>query len=202
MKIDAALNMVLPLLREDGTTYGYIHSIPISTTVYDAHFKLMIRAYGAMIGDGSLAVLSAHRYLKDAAEVMAPKDGRADILYLPLLNEIERLSAAIISTPRGWETIPLQQAISQNMLEDPDDAAVALNSIVFFTLAWRVLPKAQRANIPYFLGLLGAATSSLNSTDWIASLATPTAIVSSGEIAPPVEPPPAPAQDGTITLTV
>jgi hypothetical protein len=172
--ISPSLNIVLPLYRENGELYAHIHSQPIGVTAYDVHFRLLIRTYELMIADGASAFSSASRYLKLAAEGMAPEGTSPEAVYLPLLKEIERLSFAIIATKTGWDTIPLSQAVAQKLLEPGDDIE-AVNSSVFFTAVWHVAPKSRReATLEYGTNRSGAHTSSLQLMDLIASLPTPT----------------------------
>jgi hypothetical protein len=208
VKISKALNLVLPLYHDesDASPYAYVHSMPVSVSVFDVNFRLMIRTYEAMIAEGASALMSAHRFLKAAAESMTPSGSRPEATYMPLLNEIERLSVAIVSTPHGWDTVPLAQAISGNLLDD-EDATAAVNSSVFFTVAWHVPPKNRKMQIiEYGTNQSGAVLSPLSFTDWITSLPTSIATVSSGATAvsapsPMDAPGPAPTP-GTVSLTV
>jgi hypothetical protein len=201
-RLNESLNLVLPLFRatDDKDPYAYIHSQPIGTSVFDAHFRLLIRTYEMMIGDGVRAFLSALRYLKLSAQGMAEPPEPPETLYMPLLNEIERLSFAVVASKTGWETIPLQQAVSQKLLE-PGDEIEAMNSSVFFTAVWHVAPKNKRlGTLEYGMNLWGSHTSPSPLTEWIASLPTSTPAADSNVTAAPATVP-APA-GSTVSLTV
>lgn len=207
MKISDQLNLVIPLYRDeaDEAPYAYVHSVPISEAAFDVHFKLLIKAFEAMIAIGASAMGSARRFVIAAAEEMTSAGGRADLLWAPLLNEIERMSIVLVSTPTGWDTVPLRQAVDQGFLEPGDDTE-AVNGAVFFTVAWHVPPRRRRSLvIEYGATQWSAVTSSLTPTDFIASLKTSTAVETSAATAPSGTPPAAATQTiagQSVSLTV
>ena len=181
--IDAALNFVVPLYRDDGTLYAYVHSRPISAAAFDMSYRLLIRTFNNMLEEGPVASRFADKFLRDAAGQLAGPKGDADAICQPLLNEIGRLSSVILSTKDGWQTIPLQQAIDGKLL-DEGDATEAVNASVFFICVWHVSPKAQRGGLLQTgTELWGAQRSSLQPTEWIASLPTSTATAPIGATA-------------------
>jgi hypothetical protein len=169
MILDDNLNLVMPLYREGGDAYAYVHSRPISVSTFDVHYRIILRAFNAMVEEGPVGARHASRFLRSAAESVAGEPGpKAEALYAPLLNEVERLSTVMIGRPAGWEPVPLQQATH---LLDPGDAAEAVNASVFFTVAWHCVPRRARLDfITNFSRLWGAETSSLPLTEWIAGL--------------------------------
>jgi hypothetical protein len=189
VNINAALNLVVPLYKGDDSPspYAYVHSRPISVAAFEANFRLLIRTFQTMMGEGPSAFRSANLFLREAAVSLAGKDETPDVLCAPLLNEIKRMSVVIAATPSGWDTVPLQQAIDHGLL-DADDAREAVNSVVFFTAVWHVSPKRIRADLlENGTQLWGAQTSSLPPTEWIASLQTLTETANSGAAVPPGE---------------
>ena len=185
MKIDAALNFVVPLYHDeaDANPYAYVYIKPISVGAFEANYRLLVRTFRRMMEEGGAANRFARLYVQDAATEIAG-DGAGKDYAAPLLNEIGRISTAIVGGPAGWQPIPLQQAIDGGLL-DTDDGTEAISAAVFFTAIWHISPKQIRA------GLLesgtqtwGAETSSLPPMGWIASLPTSTAIDSTGETAP------------------
>ena len=91
MKIDDSLSLIIPLYREGGEPYAYVRSRPIAASAFDVHFRLLIRTFQAMMDEGAgVALRSANRFMKAAAQSMAPSPEAAEALYRPLLNEIER----------------------------------------------------------------------------------------------------------------
>jgi hypothetical protein len=171
MIIDDNLNLVVPLYRESGAAYAYVHSRPVSVSTFDVHFRVILRAFNMMVEEGPVGARSASRFLRAAAADLNLGSGG----YLPLLNEIERLSTVMIGSETGWQPVPLQQAAG--MLEG-EDGAEAVNASVFFTVAWHAVPKRTRlVFIENFSKLWGAETSSSPLTEWIASLPTSTKAV-------------------------
>jgi hypothetical protein len=186
MKIDAALNFVIPCFHDeaDKDPYAYVHCRPISAAAFDMSYRLLIRTFNTMMDEGPVASRFADKFLRDAATALAGPGGDGAALSAPLLNEIGRLSTVILSTPQGWQTVPLQQASDAKML-DEGDVEAAVNSALFFSCVWHISPKKNRAG---FLqtgnALWSAVTSPLQPTEWIASLPTSTATASSGATAP------------------
>ena len=198
MKINAALNFVVPLFHDeaDADPYAYVHAQPISTAAFESSFRLLIRTYQTMMEEGPGAMRFAKLFLKDAAQALVGPAGNADAYAAPLLNEIGRLSYAIVGTDKGWETIPLQQAVSGNLLDDGDGDA-AMGAVICFLAVWHVSPKQPRqAFLETATQIWAAALSPLQPTEWIASLPTLTGAASSGGTVAA-----APAT-GSVTLTV
>ena len=97
-----------------------------------------------------------------------------------LLAEIHRLAMAIVPTPRGWEPMMLDEAVRAEHLDDEDVSEVD-NAIVFFSLAWRMHAKAERVPVVNQAAKLWkASTTSLNSTEFAASLPTSSEPASTG----------------------
>ena len=186
MIINDHLYFVVPLDRDDGSTYAHVHILPISVAAYDAHFQLLIRAYQMMADSGYLAFRSAKRFVRAAAATMTPPDSNADMVAGPLLNEIERLATVVVATSSGWDTLPLSQAISQNLLE-PGDGDEAVSAACFFTAAWHVPTRRVRASLlDVGTKLWGAHTSSSPPTAPNVGPQTSTATANTGATAAPI----------------
>ena len=178
MRISPDMNFVVPLYHGDDI-YAYVYARPISTAAFEMNYRLLIRTYNTMLGEGPVAVRMGHLFLKDAAAALAP-DGNGSTISAPLLNEIGRMSSVILATKTGWQTIPLQQALDSKLL-DPEDAVEAANASLFFIVVWHVSPKQTRDGLlKTATELWGAVRSSLQPTEWIASLPTSTATAPSG----------------------
>ena len=183
IRITETLKLAIPLYDGSDQIYAWVHSAPISREVFEANFLLLSKTYAAVIGSGLGEVAGpavAAMTLRAVAKTLVAKDGDADALTLPLLNEIRRLSNVLAPTPQGWETIPLHDALAANRL-DPEDIGEVENAIVFFTLCSAIMPRRMR---PEFLNgaamLWGAQITSLNATAFGACLQTSTAGASSG----------------------
>lgn len=134
MKIDERLNLVLPLYR-DADPYAWVHSVPISREMFEAHYKLLNRAFTALMNEGQFSGRVAHLLFRDVAKDLAGRAAEGERLAAPVLNEIRRLSNIALATPKGWETLPLDDALSRHLI-DADDVAEVLSALVFFTVGW------------------------------------------------------------------
>lgn len=184
MKINDALNLDIPLYDDNDTIYAHVYSQPISTAAFEANYLLLVRTFETMMSEGRSALRMANLFLKDAAKEIArsrnAKDDGIISVYIPLVNEITRLSMAVVATPQGWDTIPLQQAIDHGKIT-PDDGREALSAAIFFTAASHVPPRQSRVMlIDLALPLWGASTSSLPLMEWTASLPTSTVTGTTG----------------------
>ena len=196
MILNPDMFFVVPLYHGDDV-YAYVHMRPISAAAFEMNYRLLIRTYNTMLGEGPVAARMGHLFLRDAATALAGADGDGTALSAPLLNEIGRLSSVILATKTGWQTIPLQQALDGKLL-DAEDAQEAVNAALFFICVWHVSPKQTRDGLlKTGTELWGAARSPLQPTEWIASLPTSTAIVSSGATAAPAA---APAPTATLLV--
>jgi hypothetical protein len=179
MKINPDMNFVVPLYHGDDI-YAYVHARPISAAAFEMNYRLLIRTYNTMLGEGPVAARMGHLFLKDAAAALAP-DGDGSAISALLLNEIGRMSSVILATKTGWQTIPLQQALDSKLL-DPEDAVEAANASLFFIVVWHVSPKQMRDGLlKTAIELWGAVRSPLQPTEWIVSLPTSTVTAPSGE---------------------
>jgi hypothetical protein len=181
MKLDRKLNMVLPLEYE-GVTY-YVHSTPIDRSIFEAYFEPIARAF-TVIYAGGHGVYSGPRValliLRKVATGLGVWDGENGVEQ-NLLVEIRRLTNVAMPGPNGWSYVPWEVAVKDNLI-DEDDIGEVENAIVFFTLASAMHKKAElRQQLEPALSLWGARVESLPLTGFLASLATSTEIVDTGE---------------------
>lgn len=173
------MNFVVPLYRGDAV-YAYVHMRPLSVAAFELNYRLLLRTYNTMLAEGPAAARMGHLFLRDAATDLARVGEDAASISASLMNEIGRLSSVILSTKDGWQTLPLQQAIDGNLL-DAGDATEAVNAALFFIVVWHVSPKQVRDSLlKTATELWGAVRSSLQPSEWIASLPTSTVVGSSG----------------------
>ena len=178
MKIAENLNLIIPIYDDDDCerVAGYVHSIPLSRSAFEANYVLLAATFSEIYGGGFGDVAGPQIAALTLRDVAAARKMDAE----PLLNEIRRLSCFVAPGASGWETVPLYQAISINRL-DADDAAEVMNRLVYFIVSWAMLPKKLRKQLlPGAATRWGAELSSLLPTELIASLQTSTATVSSG----------------------
>jgi hypothetical protein len=200
MKINSALNFVIPIYTDDGERIvGYVHSAPISYEAFEANFWLISKTYTAIheSGLGSTAAPKvATLVLKSVAKEMSRQAADAEAMASTLLAEIRRLSTAILpkdpanvvagpgSGPpdavAGWQPIPYQAAVERKLIE-VEDAREVDAAILFFTVEWHMLPRGRRMDV---LGgavqIWDARITSLSPTEFVNSLATSTVDASSG----------------------
>lgn len=185
MNIDRKLNLVLPVERETGAIY--VHSTPISKAVFETYFEVISKTFASIYGGGH-AVQAGPRIaammLKKVATDMGIWGGQAGVEN-GLMNEIRRLSNVIAIGDRGWETMPLDDAIARDVLGE-DDLSEVENAIVFFIVASSM---HKKTDLPAVLGGMGvlwdALTTSSNSTEYANSLKTSTRDEPTGETAKP-----------------
>ena len=179
MRINEALNLVVPVYGDEDHVVGYVHSIPLARATFEANYRLVAATFAAIFDEG-LGELAGPRV---AALILKEVAQGKRLDPQPLLNEIKRLSCFIRPGETGWEQVPLAQA-EQGRLISEDDMADVMSAIVFFTVAWAMWPKVKRAMLMAGAARLwGAETSSSQPTEWIASLKTSTEIVSSSATA-------------------
>lgn len=181
MQINAKLNLVIPVYRDGDDPYAYVHAMPVGREVFDANFRLLGRTFSAIHDDGfgRAAPTLAMQLLRETAK---ENGGDADAAIAPFMNEVRRLTNVLAPTAAGWETIPYQSALDTKAL-DPDDIREVESAIVFFTLGWLMYQRRSRAELlDAGCRILGAQTTSLNVTEYSASLRTSTETVNTGEI--------------------
>jgi hypothetical protein len=178
MLVDRKLNMVFPV-DCDGGPY-YVHSMPIGRETFERYHlviaKVFTQFYAAKINVVAAPKVAA-LMLKDAAVRMGIWDdaptgelgvGRG------LMGEIRRLSNVVMPTATGWGTIPLEEAISRNLLT-PDDLAEVEGAIVYFTVASSMHRKADLSGIMIGVdSLWGTKTSRSTLSEFSGSLPTST----------------------------
>lgn len=129
------------------------------------------------IYSGGLGIMSGPRVaamvMKDAAKELGVWDG-PEGAERGLVQEIRRLTSVIVLTEKGWEPIPLHEAITKGSL-DESDAAEVENAVAFFTVVSHMHRKADRRQIlEGALKLWGGRLESSSYTEFCASLSTST----------------------------
>jgi hypothetical protein len=184
LQIDRRLNLVIPLRREDAGITIYVHSMPISRTVFEENFLLISRAFSMMhaAGLGQFAgPRVAAMIIKRVATELGVWEGDGGVGNT-LMNEIHRLTNVIVPIEgQGWQTRPLEDAVRQGLLSEDEQSEVD-NAICFFTLASVMHLRRQVAGI-LALGadLWETSTTLLNVTEYKNSLPTTKPEDNSGE---------------------
>jgi len=156
VKIDRNLNLVMQV-QTGRNGLVYIHSASISRSVFEQFYLELGKVFSQCfdsINQAHLA-LSAPQLAYPALKSLALKagnwDGNGGVKF-GLINEIVRLTNVIMSTEKGWETIPFDVAVKREIL-DEDEEAETLSSLVFFTAISKVAPKDLKNS---FLEMAGA----------------------------------------------
>lgn len=171
MILNQKLNLVIPVEQSNGTT-AYVHSVPISREVFERYHLVIAKTFARIFAMGLGEVAGprvAALVMKSVAEELGQWDGPTGV-EKGLIAEVRRLTNVI--APGG--PIPMQEAVDKKFFT-PDDQSEVENAIAFFTVACSMLRRAQLAVAQDGLvQLWGGLTTSLNCTEFAASLLTST----------------------------
>lgn len=170
MKIARNLNLIIPVRTEKGN--AWIHATPISKEVFKEHFFILSKTFSAIFSEGlgvvagpRIAYLMLERISADSNAWEGEKGVRNT-----LVNEIIRLANLVVPAEgKGYETIPLDIALEREIVELDEVAG----ELVFFTCVSSInSPEQTKGTMDVVNGIWSTRCSSLNLTDWIASLPT------------------------------
>lgn len=186
MRIDRRLFLVQEIPTETGKVF--VHSAPLSRDVWENYFLVLSKTFAAIMSEG-LTVVSgpaiAKMLLKRVAVLSGVWEGDEGV-ERGLLAEIRRLTNVVIPTGNGWETLPYEQVLARQLI-DEDDIEAAEGALVFFICVSAVLRgRVNNERKMMLLNGLGhmwdAQSSSLDVTALAASLQTSMPAESSGEM--------------------
>ena len=172
LKIDRKLNLTIPITLDDGNT-AYIHSMPVSLQVYEAHYGIFARAWSEMhqLGFFSGPQVASLIVRKAAEKIEGWVEAEGEH---PLLAEVRRLTNVIYPTPQGWSVLPFEDAIKQNIV-DEDTQLEVMSAICFFTVASRMTQTKVRTEfLTKTVALWDGSLGSSNCTVFANSLPTST----------------------------
>ncbi|PHI31160.1 hypothetical protein [Budvicia aquatica] len=181
MEISKKLNLVVQVETDSGNIY--VHSTPIRKEIYREHFIPLSKTFTAIFSQG-LSVIAgprvAYLMLETVCKDMNIWEGERGVKNT-LVQEIIRSSSVIIPVDgRGWDDQPLDVAISRGVV-DLDDV---MGELVFFTCVSAINKPSQAIRMMDDVSSLwGSVCTSLNCTEWVASLPTSTIAEISGETA-------------------
>lgn len=176
VKINKALNLVIPV-RKDDEVY-YVYSAPIRREAFEKYFLVLTKAYTELAGNGLLSqgARISTLMLKQVADDLGKSHHATEIL-----QEIRRLSNVIACAPSGWESIPLNVAVERELI-DPDDVFEIEGHQVFFTLISLVPTKNQAEEmLSHLPDMLGWLLTSSTPMEYIAGLPTLTETANTGK---------------------
>lgn len=179
MKINESLNLVIPVT---GDVKAY--HCPISTEVFEANYRLLSAAKSAMTSKGVhyvmdtgpriAALLIKDEAIKDAEERgdVNAKGQPSDVSYTALLMELRRLTTILAPTSKGYEYLPVDNAIDQGFM-DAEDWKEAESALCFFTCHYAMAKRADRSSIANATAsVLGGLMTSLSLSEYAGSLLT------------------------------
>lgn len=183
-KINRALHLVIPVEQADKTLY--VHSTPIGREVFDTFYRVIAKTFARIYDDG-LGIKAgpkvAAKTLKDVADELGTWDSDSpDAVTVKggLMNEIKRLTNVFVPGDKGWQMLPLEDAVRTGVI-DEDDADDIENMLVFFSVISRMHKKGVREIIlEGALMMWGGHVESLTCTGFRDSLPTSTAAASTG----------------------
>lgn len=198
MRVDKKLNLIMSVDCQAGR--AWVHSTPLGREAFEDNVSVLSRTFSTIYGKG-LTVFSGPRVAAMLLKKVAKEDGEWDTangrvgVADGLMAEIRRLTNVVVAKPggAGWVTVPFQKALDDGLF-DEDDVSEVENAVVFFMLASAMLRRGD------LLGMMAGAsrlwdtdTTSLNVTEYRASLPTSTATGTSEESGPA-----APAQASSV----
>ncbi|HAM4766478.1 TPA: hypothetical protein IBW81_004437 [Escherichia coli] len=181
MKISRNLNLIIPVRTEKGN--GWIHATPISKEVFKEHFFILSKTFSAIFSEGlgvvagpRIAFLMLEWISRDSNAWEGDKGVRNT-----LVNEVIRLANLVYPVEgKGYDTIPLDMALEREII-DLDEVA---GELIFFTCVSSINSLEQaKGTMDVVNGIWSTQCSSLNLTEWIASLPTLKSAASSGATA-------------------
>ena len=170
MKLDQNLNVVLK------TSVGMLHSTPVTYEVFEKYFDVIAKAHSRLNEREYTSLASskiAYLMLKKVAEEDGVWEGPEGV-QKGLMNEIYRLSNLVMSTDKGWETLPLHTVVMKEMISLPERREVD-NALCFFTLVSLMESKAITTwKCQGLAEYWGGLVTSQNCTEYATSLKTST----------------------------
>lgn len=172
MKIDSKLNFVIPV--ESGGETSYVHAEPIKRDTFERYFEIISKTFTAIYA-GGLGIMSAPRVAAMMMKKIAKEDGvweGPEGVSRGLFAEMRRLTNVVVLGPKGWASIPFEEAIANKKFSD-DDYSEVENAVAFFTVASSMHKQKEAKTILTSAGdLWSAQVTPLNVTEYAASLPT------------------------------
>lgn len=191
--INEALNLVLPARADEKGVLIYAYHSPISREVFEANYRFLAATKAALASKGVIYMMDAGPRIasltfKDEARRDALERGDVDAKGNPnedhmhaFLAEILRLTTILAPSANGYQTIPVDAAIAQNLL-DEEEWMETESSIVFFTFNYWLSRKSTRSQLASATAsVLKASVTSLSAMEFIASLQTSMPVATTSE---------------------
>lgn len=193
MKINDALNLVLPVRDGPSGTEIMAFHAPISREVFEANYRLLAYTKANLAAEGIYYQMDsgpriAAMVLRDKAKHDAEGLGDLDDGGKPsvraadaLFQELKRLTTILGPAENGWQTLPVDAAIQSGLI-DRDEWDETLSAIVFFTCHYALARSAERQGIGQATAsVLKASVTSSPLSEYVASLPKSTTAAPSTE---------------------
>lgn len=177
------LKLVLPVRGDKEGLAVHAYHTPISRAVFEANFRLLASTRAAMLSQGAvymmdsgprIAALTLREQGRRLAEADGVRDDDGEGGAKALLGEIARLTTILAPGDRGWDMVPVEEAIKRGVMDDEEWGEV-LSSIVFFTCIYALAKKADRQRVASTTAsTLGSSITSLSAMAFVDSLPTST----------------------------
>jgi hypothetical protein len=187
MKIDSDLNLVVNVRSDEkGNWLIYGYHTPISRQIFEANYRVLAATKSALASKGVHYQMDAGPriaglVLLDEAARDAREIGNVDMDGKPiidgaiaLLADIKRLTMVLVPTDAGWQSRPVDVAISAGQI-DAEEWKEVESSIVFFTCHYCLAKKSERQTMARATAsVLNGQSTSLSVTEYANSLTTST----------------------------
>jgi hypothetical protein len=155
--------------ENNGTVH--IHSTSISRSVFEQFYLELGEVFSQSFNSDNPKHIAlsapqlAYPALKSISTKLGNWDGAGGVKF-GLVNEIIRLTNVIVSTENGWESIPFNIAVKNEVLNE-DEESEAISSLIFFTAISKVAPRDWKDSFLEMAGALRSwVTTSLDSTEY------------------------------------
>jgi len=181
MRIDRRLNLIIDLLRTDGSLLT-VHASPISSEIFDRFWEPISETVAAIF-KGEHGIVTgpriAHKMLRKQAQKLGLWDGPGGV-QAAFMPEIRRLAHVLIPGTNGYELLPLSTAITKDLIDARETDEIE-GRLVFFISCWEViLSEDQSQLLDRAAELWRVRLTSSSVTEYQSSLQTSTTAASSG----------------------
>jgi len=174
MRIDKKLNFVFPVDTSDHGTV-WVYSIPIARSVFETYYDVLGKVFTKCFDgeDPKHVALTAPQLALPALKAISQTNGTWEGnsgVQRGLLNEIIRLTTIAYAGDKGWESLPLDTAVSRQIIDD-ENLSEIMSSLIFFTSICKVAPRSLASTFLEMAGSLREWQFTLSGfSEWLSSL--------------------------------
>ncbi|MGU2415222.1 hypothetical protein [Burkholderia cenocepacia] len=195
IQINEAMNLVVPVVADEGGVKVWAYHTPISRQVFEANYRVLAATKASLMSRGGIYMMDsgpriAALTLLDEGMREAEARGRFDAkgqvvdeATPALMAEIRRLTMVLVPGPGGWDLLPIESAVANGKI-DAEDQAETESAIVFFTCICALASKAERKKqASSTASLLKGSITSLSPMEFADSLPNSTKAAPSAQLA-------------------